>query len=118
MKIYLAGPLFSSAERDYNARLAGLLREMKIEVWLPQESEQQGSMNPEQIFEEDVRGIIRLTWLLPIWMEPIRTLVPVGSAVTHTAKSRSLYFEPIFEWATRFAVTYIPLRSTIALLII
>jgi nucleoside 2-deoxyribosyltransferase len=57
MKIYLAGPLFSSAERDYNARLAGLLREMKIEVWLPQESEQQDSMNPKQIFEEDVRGI-------------------------------------------------------------
>jgi nucleoside 2-deoxyribosyltransferase len=56
MKIYLAGPLFSTAERDFNTRLAGLLREMKIEVWLPQESEQ-GSMSPRQIFEEDVRGI-------------------------------------------------------------
>jgi hypothetical protein len=30
-------------------------------------------------------------------MEPIRTLVPVGNAVTHTAKSRSLYFDPIFR---------------------
>jgi hypothetical protein len=30
-----------------NARLAELLREMKIEVWLPQESEQ-GSMSPRQ----------------------------------------------------------------------
>jgi hypothetical protein len=29
MKIYLAGPLFSTAERDFNSRLAGLLREMK-----------------------------------------------------------------------------------------
>jgi nucleoside 2-deoxyribosyltransferase len=56
IKIYLAGPLFSTAERDFNARLAELLREMKIEVWLPQESEQD-SMNPKQIFEEDVRGI-------------------------------------------------------------
>jgi nucleoside 2-deoxyribosyltransferase len=56
MKIYLAGPLFSTAERAFNARLAGLLREMKIEVWLPQESEQ-GSMSPRQIFEEDVRGV-------------------------------------------------------------
>jgi nucleoside 2-deoxyribosyltransferase len=56
MKIYLAGPLFSAAERDFNSRLAGLLREMKIEVWLPQESEQH-SRNPKQIFEEDVRGI-------------------------------------------------------------
>jgi nucleoside 2-deoxyribosyltransferase len=56
MKIYLAGPLFSTAERAFNARLAGLLRELKIEVWLPQESEQ-GSMSPRQIFEEDVRGV-------------------------------------------------------------
>ena len=56
MKIYLAGPLFSTGERDFNARLAGLLRERKIEVFLPQESEQH-SMNPRQIFEEDVRGI-------------------------------------------------------------
>jgi nucleoside 2-deoxyribosyltransferase len=56
MKIYLAGPLFSTAERAFNARLAGLMREMSIEVWLPQGSEQ-GSMSPRQIFEEDVRGI-------------------------------------------------------------
>jgi nucleoside 2-deoxyribosyltransferase len=56
MKIYLAGPLFSTAERDFNARLAALLRGRKIEVWLPQESEQ-GSMSPRQIFEEDVRGM-------------------------------------------------------------
>jgi nucleoside 2-deoxyribosyltransferase len=56
MKIYLAGPLFSTAERAFNAHLAGLLREMNIEVWLPQESEQR-AMSPRQIFEEDVRGI-------------------------------------------------------------
>jgi len=56
MKIYLAGPLFSTAERDFNARLARLLREKQHEVWLPQESEQ-ASMTPKQIFEEDVRGI-------------------------------------------------------------
>ena len=56
MKIYLAGPLFSTAERDFNARLAQLLREKKHEVFLPQESEQ-GSMTPKQIFDEDVRGV-------------------------------------------------------------
>jgi nucleoside 2-deoxyribosyltransferase len=56
MKIYLAGPLFSTAERAFNGRPAGVVREMNIEVWLPQESEQ-GSMSPWQIFEEDVRGI-------------------------------------------------------------
>ena len=56
MKIYLAGPLFSTAERDFNARLAQLLRERRHEVFVPQESEQ-GSMTAKQIFDEDVRGI-------------------------------------------------------------
>jgi nucleoside 2-deoxyribosyltransferase len=56
MKIYLAGPLFSTAERDFNARLAEKLREKKHEVWLPQESEQ-ATMTPKQIFDVDVQGI-------------------------------------------------------------
>jgi nucleoside 2-deoxyribosyltransferase len=56
MKIYLAGPLFSTAERDFNARLAQLLRDLGHEIWLPQESEQ-ATMTPAQIFKEDVAGI-------------------------------------------------------------
>jgi nucleoside 2-deoxyribosyltransferase len=56
MKIYLAGPLFSTAERDFNARLAQLLRDLGHEIWLPQESEQ-ATMTPAQIFGEDVAGI-------------------------------------------------------------
>jgi nucleoside 2-deoxyribosyltransferase len=56
MKIYLAGPLFSTAERDFNARLAQLLRDLGHEIWLPQESEQ-ATMTPARIFEEDVAGI-------------------------------------------------------------
>ena len=56
MKIYLAGPLFSAAERVFNARLAQLLRDAGHEVFLPQESEQ-GSMTPRQIFAGDVAGI-------------------------------------------------------------
>ena len=56
MKIYLAGPLFSTAEREFNARLAQELRQRGFEVFLPQESEQ-ASMTPRQIFQEDVRGI-------------------------------------------------------------
>jgi nucleoside 2-deoxyribosyltransferase len=56
MKIYLAGPLFSIAERDFNARLAQLLRERGHEVWVPQESEQ-AAMTPAQIFAKDVAGI-------------------------------------------------------------
>jgi nucleoside 2-deoxyribosyltransferase len=56
MKIYLAGPLFSTAEREFNARLAQALRETGHEVWLPQESEQR-SMTAKQIFDKDVSGI-------------------------------------------------------------
>jgi nucleoside 2-deoxyribosyltransferase len=56
MKIYLAGPLFSTAEREFNARLARLLRDREHEVWLPQESEQR-SMTARQIFDKDVEGI-------------------------------------------------------------
>ena len=56
MKIYLAGPLFSFAERDFNARLTAILRNKGHEVWLPQESEQE-SMTPKEIFEKDVEGI-------------------------------------------------------------
>jgi nucleoside 2-deoxyribosyltransferase len=56
MKIYLAGPLFTVAERDFNARLAARLREAGHEVCLPQESEQR-LMNAKQIFEKDVEGL-------------------------------------------------------------
>jgi nucleoside 2-deoxyribosyltransferase len=56
MKIYLAGPLFSAAERDFNARLTAILRSKGHEVWLPQESEQE-TMTPKEIFEKDVEGI-------------------------------------------------------------
>jgi nucleoside 2-deoxyribosyltransferase len=38
-KIYMAGPLFTTAERDFNAALAAQLRAAGHEIW-PQESEQ------------------------------------------------------------------------------
>jgi nucleoside 2-deoxyribosyltransferase len=56
MKIYLAGPLFTTAEREFNSRLAGWLRQLGHEVWLPQESEQR-SMSAQQIFATDVEGL-------------------------------------------------------------
>ena len=40
MKIYMAGPLFSTAELAFNKELAGLLRTRGHEVFLPQEHEQ------------------------------------------------------------------------------
>jgi nucleoside 2-deoxyribosyltransferase len=56
MKIYLAGPLFSVAERAFNERLADRLRTAGHKVWLPQESEQR-PMSARQIFEKDVEGV-------------------------------------------------------------
>ncbi len=55
MKIYMAGPLFSTAECDFNTLLAEQLRLRGHEVFLPQEHEQ-GS-DPTQIFKSDVAGI-------------------------------------------------------------
>jgi nucleoside 2-deoxyribosyltransferase len=56
MKIYLAGPLFTTAERMFNAELAKLLRDFRHDVFLPQETEQR-SATPRQIFDSDVAGI-------------------------------------------------------------
>jgi nucleoside 2-deoxyribosyltransferase len=56
MKVYLAGPLFTAAEREFNARLAELLCQAKIEVWLPQEFEQRTEI-AARIFSKDVEGI-------------------------------------------------------------
>jgi nucleoside 2-deoxyribosyltransferase len=56
MKIYLAGPLFSTAERNFNNDLTSMLRDKGYEVWLPQEFEQM-TMTPKQIFVKDVEGI-------------------------------------------------------------
>ncbi|MFI5021622.1 MAG: nucleoside 2-deoxyribosyltransferase [Alphaproteobacteria bacterium] len=59
MRIYLAGPLFSTAERDFNDGLAFRLRQREFgqhEVWLPQEHEQR-SKTADEIFKKDVEGI-------------------------------------------------------------
>jgi nucleoside 2-deoxyribosyltransferase len=56
MKINLAGPLFTTAEREFNATLAKLLRKAGYEVWLPQENEMREAPAHE-IFLKDVEGI-------------------------------------------------------------
>jgi nucleoside 2-deoxyribosyltransferase len=56
MKIYMAGPLFSTAELAFNRELASLLRARGDEVFLPQEHEQRKDM-PRAIFESDLAGL-------------------------------------------------------------
>ena len=55
MRIYFAGPLFSAAERDWNATLAATLRGAGHEVFLPQE--QEPGKDAPGIFATDVGGI-------------------------------------------------------------
>jgi nucleoside 2-deoxyribosyltransferase len=55
MRIYFAGPLFSAAERDWNAALAAELRGAGHEVFLPQE--QEPGKDAPGIFATDVGGI-------------------------------------------------------------
>jgi nucleoside 2-deoxyribosyltransferase len=55
VRIYFAGPLFSAAERDWNATLAVALRGAGHEVFLPQE--QEPGKDAAGIFATDVGGI-------------------------------------------------------------
>ena len=56
MKIYLAGPLFTAAERAFTRRLKDLLQQYGHEVWLPQEHEPR-SRAARDIFFADVEGL-------------------------------------------------------------
>lgn len=55
MKLYLAGPLFTSAERTWNDDLATALRKGGHEVFLPQD--QEPAKDAPGIFSTDVGGI-------------------------------------------------------------
>lgn len=56
MKIYLAGPLFTTAEREFNLRVSDLLRQGGHHVFLPQEIEDRQA-TARVMFEHDVAAI-------------------------------------------------------------
>ena len=56
MRIYFAGPLFTTGERMFNAAVVELLRRMGHGVCLPQETEQRDAIS-KVIFRNDVDGI-------------------------------------------------------------
>jgi nucleoside 2-deoxyribosyltransferase len=60
MKVFLAAPLFSEAERDFNSKVAKRLRDKGFEVWLAQESTfiHEGTLKKKRkIYEEDVSAL-------------------------------------------------------------
>jgi nucleoside 2-deoxyribosyltransferase len=58
--VFLAAPLFSEAERDFNSKVARELRRAEFEVWLAQEHKFLEDESPEQkraVFEEDIEAL-------------------------------------------------------------
>ena len=55
MRLYFAGPLFTTAERGWNAEVVAALRQAGHEVFLPQE--QPPGKDSAAIFDSDVGGI-------------------------------------------------------------
>lgn len=69
MRIYLAGPLFTAAEREWNRRLAACLREAGHDVRLPQEfPENQPPFNPMLIYRKDALEV-RLADVVVAWLD-------------------------------------------------
>jgi len=68
MKVYFAGPLFTTAERTWNAEVAAALRTAGHEVFLPQE--QEPGRDAAGIFATDVGGIDWADGLLAIMDGP------------------------------------------------
>ena len=56
MKVYLAGPLFTTPERDFNALLATRLRTDGHEVFLPHEHPP-ADLTGEAILRKDLKGL-------------------------------------------------------------
>ena len=66
-KLYLAGPLFTLAEQNFNAEVARFLESEGFEVWLPQEHEPRRN-SARAIFQMDVKA---LDWadMVVAWMD-------------------------------------------------
>jgi nucleoside 2-deoxyribosyltransferase len=60
MKVFLAAPLFSEAERDFNSKVAERLRDKGFQVWLAQEASfihEGTSKEKKKIYEEDISAL-------------------------------------------------------------
>lgn len=54
MRLYLAGPLFGSQEREFNSRLTASIEALGFRVFLPQRDGYEGPLDPEVIRRPEV----------------------------------------------------------------
>lgn len=69
MRIFLAAPLFSEAERDFNSKVATTLRKEGFEVWLAQEHkfvEDHSNKEKRAIFSEDLDALKKSDLILAV----------------------------------------------------
>jgi nucleoside 2-deoxyribosyltransferase len=69
LRLFLAAPLFSEAERDFNLRVARELREEGFQVWLAQEHkfvEHKSIEAKRAIFKEDLEALARADLVLAV----------------------------------------------------
>jgi nucleoside 2-deoxyribosyltransferase len=60
MEVFLAAPLFSDAERDFNSKVAERLRDKGFQVWLAQEApfiHKGTSKEKKKIYEKDISAL-------------------------------------------------------------
>jgi nucleoside 2-deoxyribosyltransferase len=69
VKIYLAGPLFTQAERAFNVAVKQLLRGYDFDVFLPQEAVKQTPDSKDalrKIFYADLAGLAWCDWVVAV----------------------------------------------------
>ncbi len=69
MRIYLAGPLFSQAERDWLDHIAGRLRGLELDPFVPHEHfDALGELTPDEVYRVDGDGL-RSSNALLAWLD-------------------------------------------------
>jgi nucleoside 2-deoxyribosyltransferase len=84
MKLYFAGPLFTTPERAWNAEVVAALRAARHEIFLPQE--QEPGRDAAGIFATDVGGIDRADGLVAI-MDGFQSGLQQHATAPHTAEA-------------------------------
>jgi Nucleoside 2-deoxyribosyltransferase len=92
LRVYLAGPLFSQAERDWLAGLAATLRSAGFEPWAPHEHfEAITELTPEEVYRVDGDGLRSCKALLA-WLDG--PVIDDGTAAEIGAFAELVRLEP------------------------